>query len=98
MATRHPPTLTLVARNDDEVLHRRAALGQLDWTTRRLVPNVLAVIQGAGKPHDMIDQLLGVAAAIGEVDGFSHDPEVAAEIQAVMRTAIRQSVEQSPRI
>lgn len=95
MVTRLPPKLTLVSSIPDEMLHRRAALDKLDWATRCLAPNFLAVVEGTGQPRELIDQIIEVAAAIRVIDGFSRNYGTATEIQAIMHAAIRQCANRS---
>lgn len=59
-----PPKLTIAARNDPEALDRERVrercLWHIDHHTRELAGNMLRIIRGAGRPYQLMDQVIAL--------------------------------------
>ena len=59
-----PPKLSLAASNDPDELKagrdRERCLWHLDHYTRELAGNMLRIIRGAGRPHQLMDQIIAL--------------------------------------
>ena len=88
MASSNPPRLFLVAATDDGALRAREAFSTLEWNTRSMVPNLIAAIDGAGRPGELLQQILDVADAIREAGRHVPQDQVQAEMEAVLRSLV----------
>ena len=66
MASGTPPFLTVVAHNDVTALRSRQALTNLQWSTRAMAANLLAIMDGSGSANDLAHQILDLANAVEE--------------------------------
>ena len=82
------PKLRLVVNNDEAVLSGRQSFVDLKWNVRAMVPNMLAVIQGSGRPDDLVEQILHVADAIEEASKNVAMDDIHAELSEILRTAM----------
>lgn len=85
---KHIPKLRLVVDNDEAALSGRQAVVDLKWYVRAMVPNLLAVIQGSGRPDDLVDQILHVADAIEEASKSVAMDDIHAELSTLLLTAM----------
>ena len=88
MDMKPPPKLTLVVDNDEAALSGRQAFVDLKWNVRAMVPNLLAVIQGSGRPDDLVEQILHVADAIEDASKNVAMDDIHAELRALLQTAM----------
>lgn len=60
------PKLTVVAENSDRQIATEFARSDLDYRLRDLAANIIRVVHGAGKSHDLINQCISVIDAARE--------------------------------
>lgn len=88
MDTKPPTKLTLIVNNDEAALSGRQAFVDLKWNMRAMVPNLLAMLQGSGRPDDLVEQILHVADAIEEASRNVAMDDIHAELSMILQTAM----------
>jgi hypothetical protein len=56
--------MRIVSENSETDLARQRALDQVDWKIRELTANLLRITRGAGKPYEIMTQMIELAEAI----------------------------------
>jgi hypothetical protein len=60
----NPPNLTIASSQSEQEIATERAMREIGWATRQLSANMLRIIRGAGRPHDLFDQVRSLAGAI----------------------------------
>jgi hypothetical protein len=58
--------LRIAAENSDAGIKKRRALQDLSWPLRELAANLIRIVRGAGKSHELLDQMTRVMKAMQE--------------------------------
>jgi hypothetical protein len=56
--------MRIIGENSETDLARQRALDQVDWKIRELTANLLRITRGAGKPYEIMTQMIELAEAI----------------------------------
>ncbi|WP_128925756.1 hypothetical protein [Bradyrhizobium guangxiense] len=72
-----------VQAHEEQVRRREWAKGDISWAVRECAANLLRIVRGAGKPHELLLQMKKVidsAVKFQEVHGYWPDDVIAAEL------------------
>jgi hypothetical protein len=83
-----PPKLTVASETDPADLEKALAERELSWETREMAANLLRVIRGAGKPHQLPQQIITLGEHILE----THKAARAWAIWSAMEEALQSAM------
>lgn len=83
-----PPELIVAASQSDADLAKQQALDELRWPTREMAANLLRVMRGAGRPHELPQQVINLSDTILEAAERSNAWGIWSTIQEVLCEAL----------
>jgi hypothetical protein len=85
--------LVLLAENDAKEVDKNVALDALRWPTRKAIGNLLRVMRGAGRPHNLADDIIELALAIQRAGQHTNAWYIGEAIGDVLHDAFRVACE-----
>ena len=79
-----PPTLTIAAENSEKELRKQRVIDQLEWPTREMTANLFRVMRGAGRPHELPQQIVNLSCAILDANELSNAWGIWSKIEEVL--------------
>jgi hypothetical protein len=64
--------MRIVSENSETDLARQRALDQVDWKIRELTANLLRITRGAGKPYEIMQQMMQLAYGLTRMSLLAH--------------------------
>lgn len=78
------PKLRVVAANSQSQIETEYARDRLDYSLRNLAANVIRIVRGAGKSHELLSQCMDVIEAAEEYHSAASHLPTARELEAML--------------
>jgi hypothetical protein len=87
MGDEDPPRLTIASELQPHEVEKAKASAELAWPTKEMAANLLRVARGAGRPLELPQQIINLAADILEVSKSARQWAVATAMEEALQSA-----------